>query len=381
MKKQTKAIIGLVLTAFMLLGGCATSPTGQITNKKETIEVGFITGLTGGTISFGVPAANAAQIAVDEINEAGGINGKKLKLLFEDGECNSKKATDAANKLVNIDQIPVLFTICSTNTLAAAPIAEEKKTITFGAMSTSPAISEAGDYVFRISPKDTKGTALLAEHIKENGYNKIALLVAQDAYALSVKQDFEKIFTSMGGDIVISETFSTEQTDFRTELTKIKFSKPQAIMFIPLKTENSVHFLTQMKEIGIELPLFSTRSLVNTKAIEEVGDLMNGVIYAEIKFDENEEKIHSFLAKYVAKYGEDPTYSLQMTVGVYDAVNIIAESMNKCDENTECIKNQLYDLKDYQGLSGIISMDENGDPEMDFELKTLKEGIIIALDE
>ena len=377
MKKQIwipiLIVIIIIVVGVVIMAGNKQKPL------EGEVKVGIISALTGGASSFGIPALNATKLAVDEINNNGGINGKKLVLISEDGQCNAKHASDAANKLINIDKVPVVLTNCSTETLSVAALADPKKIITFGAISTSPAISNAGDYVFRISPKDTKGTQLLSDYMLKNGYSRIALLTANDAYSISVKKDFENYFKSNGGIIKLSENFDPGNTDFRTELMKIKKMNVQALMFIPIKTLNAVEILKQIKETDLGLPLFSTRTLVNSDAISQVGNLMNGIIYAEVKFDSTNKGVQNFLKKYIEKFGHKPTYSLQMIAGVYDRMNIVADAFRECGKDTNCLKDYFYKIKGYKGISGKITIDKNGDPDMNFQLMTVKNKEIIPL--
>ena len=365
----------IVAVLVVIVGGLVEL---QKNIENRNIKIGVVSALSGGSTSFGIPAANAAQMAVDEINSAGGINGKKISLLIEDGGCDAKKSVDSANKLINVDKVTAILPICSTNALSIAPIAEQNKVIEFAGIATSPVVSSAGDYVFRSSPKDTKGTKILTEYILDKKYKKVAILTAQDALSSSIKQDFITFFGNKG-KIVFSEDFPSDQIDFRTELTKIKSSGAQAILFVPIKSLNSVEILKEMKEMNVTLPLFSARTFVNTDVIAAAGNLMNGVIYAEIKFNKNDKKVVDFLKKYSDKFKVQPTYSLSLVSGVYDSVYILKDAIQKCDENTACIKDFLYNLKDYNGVSGIISMDQNGDPDADFELLTVSNGQIVPL--
>jgi len=372
MKKNTKMlVIALVMVGILLFGFYLVNAS----KPKDTIKLGMISGLSGGTTSFGIPALNAAQLAVNEINSKGGVKGHKLELIVEDGQCDGKLASDATNKLINIDHVPLIYTVCSTVTLSSAKIANESSTVVFGVMSASPAISSAGDYVFRISPNDTKGTEMLANYMYEEGYRKVSILTAPDAFSASVQKDFENKFKELGGTIVFSEQYSTDQIDFRTEITKIKSANTDAVLFLPLKGVNSIEFLKQLDTLANGTALFSTRALVNKDVLDAVPTLLEGVIYSEIKFDQNKADFVAFLNNYRTTYNTDPTYSLQMVAGVYDSVYITAQALEKCDqEDTECIKDYLYSVKDYDGTSGTISFDKNGDPDMYFQLNIVRDG-------
>jgi branched-chain amino acid transport system substrate-binding protein len=371
-------VILVVITIIVFIFPFTTKAFFNLNSlETKTIDLGIITGLSGGTTTFGQPALNAAQLAIDQINLDGGINGKKINLIVEDGRCDNKMAVDATSKLININKVPLIYTVCSNVTLSTSEIANKNKVITFGTIATSPDISFAGDYVFRISPIDTKGTELLAKYIYDQGYKNIAILSAQDSYTLSVKKDFEIIFKKIGGKIIFSDLFDVDKTDFKTELTKIKKSDVDAVLFLPVKGLNSIAFLEQLDIFIPNIPLFSTRALVNKDVLDSVPNLLEDVIYADVKFNQKDKAFLNFLKDYKEKYGADPTYSLQMIAGVYDAVNITANALDNCgSNNTDCIRDYFYTMNTYNGVSGNISFDQYGDPTMDFELNIVKNGNI-----
>jgi len=201
---------------------------------KGTIKIGFIGPLTGSAASAGEPTQKAVALAVEEINNSGGIKGRPIKIIYEDGKCEGKEAVNAAQKLINIDKVKIIIGgFCSGETLAVAPIAEAAKIILFSTGSGSPDITNAGDYIFRNFPSDASSGRKIAELAIENNLKSIALLVETTDYAQAIKKVFNDHFSELGGKIPIDESFTSQSTDLRAQLTRIKAKNPNAIYFLP----------------------------------------------------------------------------------------------------------------------------------------------------
>ncbi len=374
-------LLGVVVSSLYWRGHVSSEQNTLDKPDNKPITLGWISALSGGATTFGVPAYNAGQLAVDEINKNGGIRGRKLELLVEDGKCNAKEASLAANSLIQTHNVPVVFTNCSTETLTTAAVAEPRQVIVMGAVTTSRKVTDAGDFVFRVSPTDTKSTFALAQYALDQGYRQTAIMVAQDPFGLAILEDFEKYYTDNGGTIVLTEKFMPDQTDFRTELTKIKNSSAESFLFVPIKPQNSINFLQQKEELQLNIPMLTHKTVVNPEILEAVAPLLEGAVYTDIKFDESREEVQDFLKRYREVYGEDPTFATQLVAGAYDGVMLIADAIKSCSDeyDTTCIRDYLYSVKDYPGISGTITLDKNGDPDMDFELRAVRDGKTVTI--
>jgi branched-chain amino acid transport system substrate-binding protein len=175
MNRQT-ALLGIFI-ALLLLAGCNGTSNGI---AEETIKIGFIGPLTGDTAVVGESALASAQIAIKEINDAGGILGKQVELIIEDGKCRGQDATVAANKLIHIDQVSsIVGGVCSSETIAAAPIAEKAGIVMISPGSSNPSITHAGEYIFRTYPSDSFQGKEAATYLYEKGYRKVAIFTSK----------------------------------------------------------------------------------------------------------------------------------------------------------------------------------------------------------
>ena len=359
---------------LLFLFACSTQ---QIVTEKQsdTIKVGFITPLTGPASQYGVPAINGAKLALEDINEKG-INGKKLELLVEDGKCDPKEATTVATKLITQDKIKIILGgHCSPESLSIAPIAEQNKIIMFASMTTSPDLTKSGDYIFRNSPINTEGQ-VVANGMNDLKIKTAAIMVQQTSYALPIRDAFKETFY---GEVVAIEEFKGDEADFKTQLIKIKSKNPEALFIIAQGINPALNIMKQSKELNIKSKIFGAAVFDTLQIIESLGKNADGIIFATLYANESDEQVINFKQRYKEAYNEDVPL-LAHTLDATAAVYIISEALEECSEDVECIKQFLYNYDNKKTLAGNLSIDENGDADKPFILKTVKDGKIVPYD-
>ncbi len=360
-----KSFIGFI-AVLLLLVACGQQPGNS---AKEPIKIGAIMPLTGDGAALGLSTQRAIQLAEEEINTAGGINGRSLEVIFEDGRCNGKDGSNAANKLVNIDQVPAIIGgLCSPETLAAAPIAEGK-TVMLSPCSSNPTVTNAGDYVFRDYPSDAYAGVFAAKYMyNQLGKHKVAVLSCLNDYCKGISQVFKKQFQELGGTIVSQQEFEMDTRDLRTQLSQIQAAKPEAIYFLAW-TEAAIPGLIQVKELGINIPLLGGDVWDDPDIHTKAGKAAEGIQWIMPYTPTNEE----FKNKIEAKFGKVDITAC--TPQGYDATYLLADVLRNVGPDAVKIKDELYKIKDYKGVSGKIGFDQNGDlMEASFVVKTLKNG-------
>lgn len=339
-----------------LLTGCQ-----QQAASDESIVIGGIAPLTGDGALYGQLVQNTANLQLQKINANEGVHGKMLEITWQDGKCIPGEASQAAQKLINIDKVSVIFGgVCSSETLGAAPIAERNKVILLSSVSTNPTITNAGDFIFRVAPSDFSQGKVLAEYAEKMGYEKVGVMTEQSEGAMGISDSFKKYFIGE----VVEERFLQTESDFKTRLTKIKAEKPDAIFISPQSPAKAGIIIKQLAELNWEGPLLGHELFVGKiEALEIYKDfiLENTLVASTFAAPESEE-LKSFTELYKNTYGEDPAY-MNYTATTIDALNIIAKVLNQVDDptNSEAIRDALYRVRDYDGVFGTLSFDENGD--------------------
>ncbi len=385
--KQKRILQVMVLFSFiLLLGGCAHTNTSEVPVEgagDDFYEVGAIFPLTGDGAAYGIPMQKSLQLAVDEINSQGGINGKQLKVIYEDGQCDGSEGAKSAQKLINLDGVKVIIGgVCSDETLGAAPIAEDNQVVLVSPGSSSTQITFAGDYIFRNYPSDALGAAAVARRAIEDGHTKMAVISEVTEYVESLREVFVETYTGLGGDIVIEERFAPEVTDLRTPLTNIRDSDVTAIYPVTQTFPKASLLVKQMQEIGIELPIYSSEMITANEVLDVHSDYLEGAIYPEVKVDKDSPKASAFINNANQREGEGFVQSVPFAylAASYDIAYILKDILAICgDQDGTCVKDELYKVQNWEGAMGTVSIDENGDPIVEFDLKQIRGGELVVI--
>mgnify|MGYP001322878251 CR=1 FL=1 len=360
-------IISILIASLMVFSfGC-------VKKEEKEIKIGAILPLTGDAAEWGSNTKNGIDLAVEKINNSGGINGRKIKILYEDTQGTPQNGAAAIQKLINIEKVQaVIDDSMSSVTLAMAPIAEKNKVVLLSTGATAPKISEAGDYIFRIWNSDDLEGKVSANFIyNELKFKNAAIFYINNDYGKGLESVFKKEFESLGGKILISENFGQSDTDFKTQVTKIKNIKAEAIYLVGYPKEISL-ILKQASELKINSKIIGTVTFEDPNIIKLAGKAAESVIYPyPVQPNKSDKVVSEFLTQYKEKYGKDP--GITCDVG-YDAVNMLAQAIISNGMKGEDIQKGLMMTKDFHGASGVMTFDKNGDVNKPIEMKTIKNG-------
>ena len=381
MNKTIKVVIGVVVLVLIIMFAWYFNKN-QKQNELTTIKIGFVAPLSGEAASYGEFVVKSFKLAIEDYNNT--HKNLNFEVIYEDGKCDGNQAVTAFNKLINIDKVRyVVGGVCSTETLAMAPIAEANKIILFTPGSTSPNITNAGDYIFRNIASDDYGAKEIAKIAIQKNDKKIGLVAENTDYAQSLKNTFKDTYTSMGGEVLLDETFNSGTTDFRTIITKAKSKNITTLYAVPQLYKTMALMLKQMKELNYEPKLYSNDALINSEALKyynpAYSNILEGAIFTQAKFNEKSTKTENFLTEFKGKYGstEGPLPPVYLAT-TYDSVFLLGEAISKSGDNPEKVKNYLYQIKNWEGVVGNFSFDKNGDAVMGVEAKTVKNGEIVS---
>ena len=350
----------LLLSAVaLMLAGCASDTGEQTQTDTDVLKIGIIAPISGDAAVYGSLVQETAQLRADQINAAGGVQGKQIEFIVEDGKCTAADAARAAQKLIGVDGVHVIVGgACSGETLGAAPITERSNVILLSGMSTNPDISHAGDYVFRTAPNDLVQSQVLNEYVQGTEWDKIGILYEQSDYPLAVKREFVSGFD---GD-VMEESFLPEEGDFKTRITKFKNSDIDALLLIPHTPAKAEVILRQLTEQDWQRPIianemFSADEGLVTQYAEQFEQWE--MVSANFLAPDNED-FNTFVAAYTEKYQHEPVYP-NYAATMVDAVDALVAALESVDDmtDTDAIRDALY-------ATDIVSMhpvrfDENGD--------------------
>jgi branched-chain amino acid transport system substrate-binding protein len=369
-----------VVAVLVLVGGWLLL-NNQTSQPTETgpIKIGVIGPFTGDAAVYGEPMQKTLQLAFDEINAAGGINGRQVEPIFEDGKCDGNPAVSAAQKLVNVDGVQAIIGgFCSGETIPSVPVAEAGKVVLFSPSASSPALTGISPFFFRNYPSDSKQGEVLADVANKKGYKNIAFITEQTDYATGLYSSFKASFEALGGETT-SEEFQTSNTDFRSTVTKIKAQKPDAVFLSTQTPQAAERIMKQMTELGYKPQLFvSDVTMGEQELLMKNKDLLEGAIGAEFVPDQNNAKLKALKEAYKSTFDKDMPYVGYMST-VYDALYTLVDGMKAVGNNGEKLAAWSRTISNWQGASGSTTIGPDGDRVSGHKAEIVKDGKVEPL--
>jgi len=339
--------------------------------EKNTVTIGVVMPLTGRAADQGKDILSGIELARDEINAKRREHEPVLRLVVEDNHSTPKGGVSAIEKLIQTVQPPaVIGPIASSIMLAMIPVAERERVVLLSPASSSPKISNSGEYIFRISLLAPPQAETLAEYARTKlKAQKAAILYINDDTGQSYRNAFKKAFTSRGGTVVFEDAYDKRGTDFRTQLTKLKGTDAE-ITFVPGIPQTIGLMLRQAKELGIKMQFLGNYGAEGQNLLSSAGDAAEGFIYTSIPISQD------FVERFKAKHGRHPTIGAPLG---YDALMIVWHVIQEHGTSTEAIRSGLRTLKDYEGATGRTTILPSGDADKEVCLKYVHQGRFMTL--
>lgn len=370
--RRTLIALGLI-TALLMATGC-TRRGGNCADPGGAIKVGVYGDLSGQTSSFGQSTKNGAQMAADEINAAGGINGRQIQVVVEDDQGEPGKAATVVGKLINQDQVRALIgEVASSNSIAAAPTAQEAKVPMISPSSTNPKVTQIGDYIFRVCFIDPFQGEVMAKFAANTLKAKRAAILFDSTsdYSKGLIQFFKQSFTKLGGEIVAEQAYVQRDRDFTGQLTQIRSANPDVI-YVPGYYQEVGVIAKQTKQLGIKAPLLGGDGWDSPQLWDLGGDALNGdYISNHYSVDDPSPAIQDFVKRYKAKYNGTAPDALA-ALG-YDAMMVLVDSIKRAG-GTDCqkLRDAIASTTNFKGVTGVISI--NG------ERNAVKPAVVLELE-
>ena len=376
--KALKWIAALVVLALVIWAIAGGDDQADVVTPEGPIKVGFIGPLTGDAAAYGEPFQKAVELAVSEINEAGGVLGQPLEFIYEDGACAGADAANAAQKLINVDGVQlILGGFCSSESLSAEPMATAAGVLMVSPGSSSPDLTGISDYFARTYPSDALQGEILADiAANDKEWTKVAVIQEQTDYAQGLYEAFDGAFTALGGETV-REEFATQQTDVRTLVTKLKAEEPDAVLISVQTPASAERVLTQMADQQWSPALIVADALAGDDAtVAQYGEQLEGALAAQFGLEDND-KLDAFSAVYEAAYGEVPPFKSYTTIA-YDTVYLLAEGIEEVGYNADALSEWIRGVKNWDAASGSITVEDNGDRSSGHIPQRIEGGAIVA---
>ena len=364
--KRTILLAALALLASLVIAcGGDAAPDAEKDMEEAALppfRIGVMESLTGPGETYGNVSVQAKQMAVDEINAAGGINGRMLELIVEDSKCSAQDAITAYNKLTDVDGVKIILgTSCSGAMLGAAPLAEADGVVLFSGLATNPDIANAGDYIFRTALSDALLGIDMGNVMWTDGIRTLATISETTDYAEGVRRTSVAQFEKRGGGVAAEERYGSDTTDFRTQLTKLIGENPDALLIAAQSEFTGGTIIKQVRELGYEGPIYADIVPVGATALEIAGDAATGTKAVLTDISPNNAKGQEVLANFRARY-DYVTLAWFLGSG-YDTVYITAECLKQTgdDQDADGMRDCLYNITWTGAIGENYTFDENGE--------------------
>ena len=390
--KHFASKVAWVLAAVMLIAcfsGCvseqegSSAPAGESGAPVETgstenpgaeeeVVIGGIGPLTGSNASYGISVQQGGQLAVDEINAAGGINGMQIRYLFEDDESDAEKAISAYNKLMDDGMQVLMGTVTSDPCIAVTDESSRDGILQITPSGSAEACTQY-DNCFRICFTDPLQGRSMANYMYEEGLRKVAIIydVASD-YSSGIYEAFVDEFEALGGEIVAAESFTSGDVDFKTQLTKIKATDAEAL-FLPIYYTEVAYIANQAVNVGLDLPYYGCDGwdgVIN----QLEGDTTNieGAIYlTPFVANSEDEIVKNFVANYREAFGAEPD---QFAADAYDAIYTIKAAIEQAGSmDNDAIIAAMTEIT-VSGVTGEMTFSEDGEPNKAARVAVIQDG-------
>lgn len=356
------ALLGTMLMGSVF-AGCGGAGDDA---KSDEIKIGANFEMTGNVANYGNATLEGLKLAIKEANDAGGVNGKKIKLVEVDNKSEASESVNAATKLISDDKVKLIVGPAVTaNVIAESQVATDNKVPVLAPDATSPAVTvengQVKDFIFRSCFIDPQQGDVMAKFAIENLKAKTAVIYVDNSsdYSKSLGQVFKEKFEAAGGKVVMEEAFLQKDQDFKAALTKIKTANADVI-FIPAYYEEVGKIVKQARELGITQPLLGTDGWDDFKVADIAGaDALNNTFFST-HYSDKDESVKAFIDAYTKEYNHAPNVFAALG---YDAGKLLVDAIKRAgSDDTVKIKDALASTKDLQVGTGIITMDKNHNP-------------------
>jgi len=352
----------LVLGAILICCGCSKEPGGGSGSAADRIKAGEYASLTGKEAAFGQSSHKGTALAIDEVNLAGGVLGKKIELITEDNQTKAGESATIVRKLISRDHVvAVLGEVATGRSLEAAPICQANKTPMISPSSTNPKVTEQGDYIFRVCFTDPFQGKLLSDFsLKTLKLQKVAIISdVASPYSVGLAQYFKEPFVAAGGIIVAEQKFSSGDKDFNAQLTAIKAVNPDGI-FVPCYYTEAGLIALQARQLGITVPMLGGDGWEAPELIQIGGEALKNTYYST-HFSSVKEtpEVQKFVKAYRAKYnGETPD---SMAALGYDSALVLVDAIRRAGTTEGAKLRDAIAQTDFVGATGRTKLNAQRD--------------------
>jgi branched-chain amino acid transport system substrate-binding protein len=379
LRRARRRWLGAALGVMLLGFGCkeskpdAASGSAPTPSASQELVIGHYASLTGNTAHFGQDTDKAIRLAVEEVNATGGVLGKQVKVVTLDDRGDSAEAANAVTRLIDVEKaVTILGEVASSLSLAGGRVAQRRQVPMISPSSTNPKVTQVGDYIFRVCFLDPFQGKVMADFARDTlKFERVAILKdVKNDYSIGLADAFKAAFTARGGQIPVEQSYSAGDTDFSAQITAIKAANIQGL-YVPGYYAEVGTIARTAQRLGVKVPLMGGDGWDAPDLFKIGGDALDGSFYSNhFAPDAATAKSQKFVAAFQAKYGQEPT---GLGALGYDAAGVLFEAIKQGGKtDPKGIRDALANVKNFEGVSGNISINANRDAD--------KSAVIVAIE-
>lgn len=370
-KPHTALIVAIAALVLVALGSAAyLFWQNNMAQSSTRIKVGLMMAFSGGSSSMGYGANKGIQLAKKQ------LGADNIEIIQVDSKCDPKTAADAIKTLIEQNVVAIIGEGCSSATVAALPAANNAKIPLISPSASSPTLSIANDYFFRVVPPDNIQGAFMAQTIYDQGYRNVAVFYTNEPYGSGMNTVFREKFEQLGGKVVASATAEPDVIDVKTQMEQLKIASPEAVFIAPNSVVSATAVMKLAREVGITAPFYGADIMYDTTIIANAPTAATGLTISSFPTGSK-----AFKQSMFNEYQKNE--ELYAAPQAYDIINILKMATQKGADTGEKIKNFLPSVN-FEGASGHISFDVNGDiadKDYKYDLFQVANGSFKLLDE
>jgi branched-chain amino acid transport system substrate-binding protein len=366
--------IAIILSSILALTVGFTGCSSKTAQSSKEIKIAVVGPMTGDSAQYGEAFKRATELMAKKVNDAGGVNGSKIKLQVVDDKNDAKEATNVAQMLVSDkDVVGVIGHFSSTASLAGAPIYQRSGLVELSPTSSHPDFTKQGTYMFRNVNTQAIEAPILADFaVNDLKKKNIAVIYINNDWGITTKDNFINKAKELGANITAVEAFIGGQTkDFTPTITKIKGTNPD-LLFVAAMYSEAGMIAQQIKQLNYDIQLLGASSLNNEQLIKLAGPAVEGLYLTNNFFAADPaEHVQSFVKEYKEAYGVEPD---QFAAVAYDSLGMMVEALKVSGPDRTKLRDALAGIKDYNGVTGKTTFNENRDVEKNMIIMQIKDG-------
>lgn len=345
--------------------------------NDNTVKIGLLNPMSGELSSYGEKVKRGVDLAVDDVNAKGLLGGRKIEIIMEDSQGDSKISLDAVQKMINIDKIQYIIGGISSNvTLSVLPYTESRNVFLFSPGAATPKLSNMSKLFARNWPSNDEEANSAAHFIYSSlEAKKASIVYVNNDWGLGLYNSFVKTYRELGGEITAAYIYPYEEIDFRNIISKLKKDMGE-VMYLAGNQREMGMFVKQLRESKIEVQVVANTSFLEKDCLNLAGDASNGVIVPTPGYNPSDtvRSIADFNDKFVAAYNYQPSL---VDANGYDAVMLLVDAINIMGEEPQKVAEYIRNKKGYYGAGGLLNF-HNGDVVVNTEFKMIEEGKVVS---